>query len=336
MLLLLASLCCCGPNDGARPARHEFSGSALGTTYHVVLVVAHTDDIDLRELEPRVEAAIDKVDRVMSTWKSDSELSLFNRSGSTDWIGISESLFQVLNLAQEVALRTGGAFDITVGPLVDLWGFGATGPVSTIPSVDVLRRTRERVGPENLVLRDKPMAARKRHPGTRLDLSAIAKGYAVDKVAEYLNSAGIHNFLVEIGGELRASGVNDRGSAWRVAIEIPRPSGGVQALVNLQDMAIATSGDYRNYISIDDQQFSHSIDPRTGRPVTHQLASVTVLEKDAMTADAMATALVIMGPEEGFAYAVENDMAVYILVRNGSEMAEKITTNFSQYLEIID
>ena len=199
-----------------------------------------------------------------------------------------------------------------------------------------ITRVRGIVGYRKLELRAESRAVRKQNPATRLDLSAIAKGYAVDRVALFLEAAGIGNYLVEIGGELRGSGVNDRDTAWRVAIEIPQLPGGVQAMVNLQDMSIATSGDYRNYITINGQKFSHTIDPRTGHPVKHQLASVSVLDTDTMTADALATALMVMGPEHGFSFARDNGLAVYMLVRDGGELTEKISTKFSQYLEIID
>jgi thiamine biosynthesis lipoprotein len=335
LLILNSILVCACSNNSPMGARHEISGPALGTSYHVTVVSAETS-FSKEDLEAGVEAAIDQVDRVMSTWKSDSELTLFNESVSTEWTNLGESLFEVLVHARGISSRTGGAFDVTVGPLVDLWGFGRAGSATDLPSGMAVKRALERVGFAGLELRASPRSARKAHPGMRVDLSAIAKGYAVDQVAAYLDVIGIENYLVEIGGELRASGTTEHGSPWRVAIEVPRPSGGVEAVVKMQDISIATSGDYRNFQMIDGQRFSHTLDPVTGWPVAHDLASVSVLAPDAMTADALATALTVMGPTKGFAYAVENDIPVYMLIRNGQETTEKISIKFSQYLDLMD
>ena len=334
VLLVAASLCSCGPG-GEVPVRHEFSGPALGTTYRVT-VISTEGPVDPDSLEAGLEEAIERVDQAMSTWRDDSELTRFNESDSTEWTVIGDSLFKVLEQASNVSLRTGGAFDITVGPLVDLWGFGATGPVSALPSEEEVRTALALVGFAGLELRNSPRSARKAYPGMRLDLSAIAKGYAVDQVSAFLDDVGIENYLVEIGGELRASGTTGQGGPWRVAVDIPTPSGGIQAIMKLQDISIATSGDYRDYLMIDGQRYSHTLNPVTGRPVAQALSSVTVLASDTMTADALATALIVMGPVDGFSYAVENDMAVYMLLRDGQRTTEKISTKFSQYLEIID
>lgn len=226
----------------------------------------------------------------------------------------------------------GGAYDVTVGPLVDLWGFGAEEPGKlTVPAAAEVAALLPFVGQQNLRLEgDKVMKLR----ALSLDFSSLAKGYAVDKVAAWLLAQGISRFMVEVGGEIRLSGLSTRGDPWRIAIE--RPGGtvySVAAALSLTDTSLATSGDYRNYFEVDGNRYSHLIDPRTGQPVVHDLVSVTVVHPDCIIADAWATALVVLGGESAMAVALEQGLAVYFIRRRGETLAHSYTPSFVGYLD---
>jgi len=231
-----------------------------------------------------------------------------------------------------VSEMTDGAYDVTVGPLVNLWGFGPQDTHDKIPARGAIESARARTGYHNLELRQTPAAIRKRLPGLYVDLSSIAKGYAVDRVARLLEGQGIENYLVEIGGELRGKGHNERGTAWRIGIE--RPSANDRAVykaLKLDRSGLATSGDYRNYFEHDGQRYSHIINPLTGQPVSHKLASVTVIAASAMRADALATALMVLGPQDGYALAEHEGIAAFFIVKVGKGFTNKASPAFMQY-----
>lgn len=304
----------------------------MGTSYSVKAVrLPH--EVATDRLQADVDAILRQVNDRMSTYDDDSELSRFNQSRSTDWVKVSTDLLTVVDEALRVSHLSGGAFDVTVGPLVDLWGFGP-GPASgEIPTEDQIQAAATKVGYQRLHVRDSPPALRKDDPDLYVDLSAIAKGYGVDQVAAYLEGVGIQSYLVEIGGELRAKGEKGPQTPWRIGIEQPTPAERrVQEIILIRDGAVATSGDYRNFFEVGDQRFSHAIDPRTRRPVTHDLASVTVISASAMHADAMATALLVMGAEAGFQLAQRENLAAYFLVDNGEGFSERSTSAFQKWL----
>jgi len=241
----------------------------------------------------------------MSTYRDDSEISRFNASAPGAWFTVSHSFYNVLSTALVVGRNSEGAYDVTVAPLVDLWGFGPGPAIDTPPSEAAIARLMERVGQDNLRLDGENLWVKKL-TALSLDFSSLAKGYAVDVIANWLAQRGIDRFLVEVGGEMRMSGMSGRGDPWRIAIEQPDSSGrSVAAAVSLTDVAVATSGDYRNYFEVDGRRYSHSIDPRTGHPVAHDLVSVTVVHPSAMLADAWATALTVLGAEQGMAVAID-------------------------------
>ena len=261
----------------------------------------------------------------MSTYREDSELSRFNASRSTDWFAVSDETAIVVELALEWGRRSSGAFDVTVGPLVDLWSFGPSPRAPLVPSAEDLAAARARVSLASLSVRREPPALRKELPDLSVDLSAIAKGYAVDAIAEYLSGEGVPQYLVEIGGEIRTRGARPGGGSWSVAIEKPQEETRAPwRILALGDRAIATSGDYRNYFEQDGRRYSHTIDPRTGEPVNHELAAVSVIRERCAEADALATALMVLGPDEGFAWAIDEDIAASFLVRRdaGFEVLE--------------
>ena len=272
------------------------------------------------------------MDGRLSTYRADSELSRFNRSRKTDWIPASEEFVKVLREALSISDRSGGAFDVTVGPLVNLWGFGPERRRGLVPSQEEIEARKKLVGYRKLHVRTSPSSVKKDIPELYCDLSAIAKGYAVDKAAEYLEGEGFEDYMVEVGGEVRAKGRNQNGDPWRIGVQRPDTAGSLEKIVSISDAGVATSGDYLNYFEVDGVRYSHTIDPRTGRPITHSLASVTVIHPSCMTADGMATAINVLGPDEGYAFAVREKLAVLMIVRGKDSFVEKMTPSFRRFL----
>jgi len=315
----------------------SFAGNTMGTSYSVQLGGGGADAAgnaapDTVALARDVDALLAGIDASMSTYSPTSELSRFNASSNTDWVRLSAPTTAVLGQAIETSAASAGAFDATVGPLVNLWGFGPDERGSRAPASRDIARALSRVGHANLEI-GTDGAVRKQRADAYVDLSGIAKGHAADRVADALAARGHDSFLVEIGGELRASGAKPDGTSWRVAIE--RPSArrrAVYRVVSLEDAAIATSGDYRNFYDDGGQRYSHSIDPRTGRPVEHALASVSVIASTTMEADAWSTALMIAGPEDGLALAQDNALAAHFVVKSASGLDEHHTDTFAHHI----
>ena len=322
----LASAAACfrtAPPDGAL----RIEGLSMGTSYSVTVPGAEPGD------EPPISAAVrdelELVDGLMSTYRSDSELSRFNRHRSLEPFALSPETFEVLAATRRASQLTGGAFDATVGPLVDAWGFGPAGATAR-PSDEVVDRLLGHCGWAKLRLDPAARTAKKADPRLQCDLSAIAKGYAVDRISAALGKLGFRDHLVEIGGELVARGRNSEGQAWRVGIERPDASGRlVQRILRIRDVAVATSGDYRNFQGSGGERYSHVLDPRTGRPVSSRVASATVLDASATRADALATALMVLGEDAGAALAEREDLAVLMIVREGdSGLRESASSRF--------
>lgn len=299
---------------------HVIQGQTMGTTFSVKIVKDHPDAA-YPQLETDINSMLVEVNRQMSTYIPDSEISQFNQSQDTTWFAISADFAGVLQTATDLSNTASGALDITIGPLVNLWGFGPE-KSAKVPSDAAIARARALSGYQHLSVRNTPPAVKKALPGVYCDLSAIAKGFGVDKVASYLDGLGFKNYLVEIGGEVQAAGNSAHGRPWRIGIETPNATGDLQEIVALSNMAMATSGDYRNYFEKDGVRYSHTIDPRTGKPITHKLASVTVLHPKCVYADGIATALNVMGPEIGYEFAVENELAVFMIIRSENGFRE--------------
>ncbi len=314
------------------PALVEYTGSIMGTHYSIkVLDTAPGADRDA--LADTIDGTLANINAAVSTYDADSELSRFNASASTEWIDLSAVMHTVLAEALRVSRLTHGAFDVTVGPAVNLWGFGPDGVADALPAPEQVDDMKRRVGFAQLMLRDSPPALRKARRDVYVDLSAIAKGYAVDRMAELLDARGFEHYLVEIGGEMRVRGSSARGGAWRVAVERPLSSQrSVQRILTLTDTGLATSGNYRNFFERNGKRYSHTIDPRTARPVAHALASVTVLHPSAMTADALATAFSVLGTAQGLALAERNDIAALFIDVNGEVLSEAASTTFREKL----
>ena len=314
----------------------SLTGQTMGTTWSVKAIRALSDSVlNDSQFSERLVA----INKAMSTWDPTSEISQFNASNSVEWFPVSESVAAVIFESLRIARLTDGAFDPTVAPLIDLWNFGSNPADFQIPTDKQLQRVRPFVGFDKLEVRLDPPAIRKKHPQLTINLSAIAKGYGVDAIADVMKSRndGPRNFLAEIGGEIVAQGVSTTGKPWRIGIEKPvageravMESGGREFHVLLDNLAMATSGDYRNFFEVDGIRYSHTINPGSGRPVTHDLVSVTVLHKSCMTADAMATALLVMGPEDGYNLAESQQLPVLMLMRRDGKFVEKHTRWFPE------
>ncbi|MEQ8847536.1 MAG: FAD:protein FMN transferase [Botrimarina sp.] len=328
--LLLAG-CAKPASEPAEADMWSLVGPTMGTRYSLSVVGGDQQAADrLRRL---VDERLAVVNKRMSTYDPGSELSRFNASDSIDWFGVSAETALVVRSALELAEATGGAYDPTVGPLVNLWGFGPDGRRDTRPTDDEIARAAERVGYGFVEARLDPPALRKQRPGVYVDLSSIAKGHGVDVVAELLEREGVAAFMVEIGGEVRTRGEKPGGRPWRIGVEkvagdattdsADRP---LQLIVELRGESLATSGDYRNFFELGGRRYSHTIDPKSGEPVEHDLATVTVQAETCREADGLATALLVLGPRAGYDWAVERGVAALLVSRSESDEHLEQTT----------
>ena len=329
-LFCLFAICCLVGCTGETPPV-QLVGGAMGTTWHVSYIdppAGLTPD----RVQQGIEEQLELVNRSMSTYIKDSEISRFSASAPNAWFKTSEEFFRVLTTALEIGGKSEGAYDVTVAPLVNLWGFGPDGIINKPPSDQSVRELRGRVGQENIRVDSKNLSVMKLND-LSLDFSSLAKGYGVDRVAQWLSAQGIHRYMVEVGGEMRLSGLSGRSDPWRIAIEQPESNErAVAVTINLTDVAVATSGDYRNYFEAEGRHYSHIIDPRTGYPVAHDLVSVTVVHPSCMIADAWATALTVLGPERAMAVAQAQGLAVYFIRKVDGSFVHSHTPLFSVYL----
>ena len=309
---------------------YDLGGNTMGTTFNITLV-APSAATDLDQLQTTIQNQLEYIDSLASTYRDDSELSEFNTNPSTDWIRATPDFCQMISAAIDMSVNTQGAFDITVGPVVNLWGFGPPDQESELPTSDEIAAALTNVGYQMLETDCDHAVLRKKSADIYVDLSGWAKGHAVDRIAALLDSQQLGNYLVEIGGELRIRGHNAEQKKFKVAIEKPLENNEMSyTIVRLSDVSVATSGDYRNFFVEDGQRYSHTIDPRTGYPVNHQLTGVTVVARNTAFADAMATALLVLGPEDGHALAEKLRVAAYFLVRTDDGIEELSTTQFEE------
>jgi thiamine biosynthesis lipoprotein len=309
----------------------SLGGHTMGTTWQVKLVVARTRD--LHPLHAGIQARLDAIVAQMSTWEAGSDISRFNRAEAGSMQPVPPLFAQVLDAALDIAARSGGAFDPTVGPLVALWGFGAHAHAQRIPTPAALAATRARCGWQRLHWQDGNL----QQPGAvALDLSAIAKGFGVDQASQWLRAQGVHAALVEVGGELHGYGRKPDGQPWRVLVEAgPEESALADhppRVLALEDLAVATSGDRWHHFDQDGAHFSHTVDPRTGAPVDHAAAAVSVVARHAMQADGWATALTVMGLEQGLAFARTHGLAARFVSRGADGITEHMSPAFEHLL----
>lgn len=310
----------------------HIQGQTMGTYYNVTYVLSSEQSKNKQLLNEPLQELIDQqlelVNDQMSTYRPNSELSRFNQSDAS--LEVSDATIKVITKALEIYQQSGGAFDVTVGPLVNLWGFGPDKRPDKVPDADLIDKTKLRIGSQFLSIEGNKLVKAK--PDLYVDLSSIAKGYGVDVIADLLTEKGITNYLVDIGGELSAHGTKLKQEPWTLAIERPSLGQNVERLLHIGDNAIATSGDYRNYFEADGIRYSHTIDPNTGRPINHKLVSVTVIDKSSMVADGLATAITVLGPENGLKFATKLKQAVFLLTKDGDGFKESYTPEFEQFL----
>ncbi len=311
------------------PAPLHLSGETMGTTYNVKIAGLRSDDVAKDALHEAVHAAFDRVSRGMSLYRADSELARFNRAPAHAPFAMSQEMFDVFAAALSVSRLTGGAYDITVAPLVASWGFGPDRQ-RRIPSPDALRAERAAVDYRALRLNAAERTVTKDRSPLSADLNGIAKGYGVDAVARVLDARGIEHYLVEAGGEVRARGFNADVRPWQVGIEqpdsVPQRARYIAPLAN---GAMATSGDYRIYFERNGRRYCHEIDPQRSAPIEHGLASVSVVAADCMRADALATALIVLGLERGLALAEAEGIPAYFIQRRDGRLQDRMTTAFA-------
>ena len=326
-----ALLAGCGETPGlaTRPLA-AFQGPAMGTVWNAKLAGALAESLAAKA-SSAVAAALEGVVARMSTYLDSSELARFNAAAAGTAVAVSPETLEVFALAREVSAATGGAFDVTVAPAVDAWGFGPS-KAKRIPSAAELSSLAARIDWQSVTVDRGAGTLSKSRADVRADLSAIAKGYGVDRAARALEALGATDYLVEAGGEVRVRGRNAEGRPWRVGIERPDVAGQqAHVVVPLDGLSMATSGDYRIYFEEGGRRYSHEIDPATREPARGGLASVTVVAKDCAWADAMATALFVMGAERGYAYAVETGMAAFFIERAGNgRLADRQTPAFAK------
>ena len=326
--LLLSPVTGCHP-----PAAVALRGHTMGTTWSATLVAPR--GADAAGLERGIQTELDRVVAQMSTYEDDSDLVRFNRAPAGSWHRLLPEFYGVLEHALALAADSGGAYDPTVAPLVDLWGFGAGTREHRIPDAAAIAMARERIGWQRIKLDPRTRSAFQ-PGGVWIDLSSIAKGFATDQVGRFLEGRGVADYLVDVGGELRARGRRPDGRDWHVAIERPDAAPGAvetpeqfERALALRDMSIATSGDYRHAFEHGGRRYSHHIDPRSGWPVEHRIASASTLARECMHADAIGTVLMVLGPEQGMAWAEQRGHAVRIVLREGDGYSERMSSAFA-------
>lgn len=317
---------------------HAVQGETMGTYWSVRAVAPAS--LSAEALAAAAQAVLDRVDAQMSTYKPDSALSRFNAAPADSWLALPDEAFAVVAHALQLARDSDGAYDPTVGPLVNLWGFGPEAARREPPAREAIEAARQRIGWWRIQL-DAATQRVYQPGGLYLDLSSVAKGYSVDLLGRQLDSLGVTAWLVEVGGELKGKGRKPDGSPWRIGIERPlaagattAPAEGFSQVVNLSGRAIATSGDYRRRFEAAGTWYSHHIDPRTGWPVPHVVASVSVLAEQAISADPLGTLMTVLGPERGLAYARERGLAVMFVLHDGRGWQERLSPAFEAALAL--
>ncbi|WP_424942093.1 FAD:protein FMN transferase [Aliiroseovarius crassostreae] len=322
-MLMPLAFAACKPST----AFYKITGLTMGTTYNVVARDPE-NGVTEAEVQTAIDGALAQVNQQMSNWDPRSEISRFNTQNGTAPVQVSAELAEVMQAAEQVNLASDGRFDTTIGPLIELWGFGAPGAQAT-PAEAQIADAQRRSGHTN-TLKVAGSSLQKTRTDAQIYLAAIGKGYGADAVGKALETLGVSDYMVEIGGDLYAAGRNPSGQPWQIGIEKPAAlSGGMQDVVGISGLGLASSGDYRNYYEKDGQRYSHIIDPKTGRPITHKTASATVLADNAMLADAWSTAMLILGRERGLEVAKAHDIAVLFIDRDKAASDLQFTTTAS-------
>ncbi len=329
LLTIMLFISGCGADK--TPQEVFLEGKTMGTTYHIKYF-ADDKSVDATKLQQQIDTQLKAVNQSMSTYIPDSEINTFNKLHANQVMPISEDFRAVVSESIRLGKST-KTLDVTMGPLIDLWGFGPDKKPTKRPSDEALAAMIEKIGVDKLNLTEQGLA--KTVDGLELSFSATAKGYGIDKVAQLLESQNISNYMVEIGGELRIGGEKPNNQDWKIAIEQPDAPPGerkVHRVLAPGTNGIATSGDYRIFYKMDGETYTHLIDPVTGMPIKHDLVSVTVLHPSAMTADGLATALTVMGMDDAKAYAEKHDLPVYLMAKSDKGIVTYASTAFKPYL----
>ena len=334
-LVVIALLLISGCSDvghSTQPALKGVNGHTMGTQYSIRWPAHY--ELEASDIKPSVEKLLQTINQQMSTYQADSELSVFNLAPAPSKHTVSQALSGLIQESIDLHRLTDGYFDVSIGPLVNIWGFGPEEFANKAPSQEKVNTAKAQTGLEAISVDGNVVT--KRQP-RYVDLSAIAKGYGVDKVAELMEQSGVQSYLVEIGGEIRTKGVKAEGKPWRIAIEKPDAQGrSVQKILNMKTTGMATSGDYRNYFEVDGQRFSHTIDPNTGYPIRHKLASVTVLDPSCARADALATAMLVMGEAKAQDFARQQSIPAYFIIREGEGFKVSQSPAFDNWLSVAE
>jgi thiamine biosynthesis lipoprotein len=319
------------PPPGSRV--HSLHGASMGTTWSARVAGTGIDGRQVT-LQAALQAELDAIVAQMSHWEDDSLLSRYNRAPAGTWIDLPPQFFDVIDYALWAHDASGGAYDPAAGALVALWGFGPKRRYdhARFYAPDAAAIARVQAGRARPTL-DRASRRLLQPGGAVLDLSSVAKGYAVDRLALCLEGRGLRHYLVEVGGELRGAGLKPDGQPWWVEVEsVPDGAGTGQAVVALHGLSIATSGDYRQFFNVDQRRVSHTLDPRTGRPACG-VAAVTVLAPTCMAADALSTVLNVLGPVDGLAFAERRALAARFLVRRAGSLEEVVSPAWEALLQ---
>lgn len=304
----------------------SFAGLTMGSTYSVKYVT-HASAPDREQLKQETESILQRIDKELSTYRSDSDIAAFNALPAGQCMAMPESVRELVLAGQQLSEESEGRFDLTIGPLLDLWGFGAKGRQAEVPSEADIARVRQSVGYRHLRVEDDRLC---KDAPVHVNFNSIAAGYAVDLISQQLEMLGVESYLVEITGELRAKGLKPGNEPWRIAIEAPKVEERIaHQVVELDGHGVSTSGDYRNYFERDGRRYSHTLDPATGAPIEHALASVTVIDPSTLRADGLSTLLMVLGPERGLEFAEERDIAALFIIHEEQEFITKSTTAFN-------
>ncbi|WP_207905777.1 FAD:protein FMN transferase [Aestuariirhabdus litorea] len=328
--MLFAQLAIAGCSFEEAPEVRAFDGHTMGTTYQVKYVA--DQPVQASELQAAAEQALDDVNRRMSTYREDSDLMRFNRLPAGGQAVVSADLVELVQISHYLSRISSGAYDVTVGPLVNLWGFGPDKRPTKEPSESEIEQARARIGYQYLEVGSDGVTLTKQRE-LFVDLSSIAKGYGVDRVAAEIEALGIQNYLVEVGGEVRMKGTKPGKVSWRIGVE--KPSMGEREatlVISADNKGIATSGDYRNYFEVDGKRYSHTIDPRSGYPIDHKLVSVTVVDDSTALADGLATMFMALGPIEGMEVALREKISALFIEKAGDEFRYTSTPGFQPYV----
>lgn len=290
--------------------------------------------LDETALSSGIAQAFFRSSKLIATWDKGSEISNFNAYQGEDWFPVSAELAKLVTTTLQFSQQSNGVYDVTIRPLITLWGFGsAVDKKGVVPDQTAIDAARAKVGYQKLQVRLDPPALRKTQPDLLVELASVADGFAADQAGQYLESLGVHNYMVEIAGEIRTRGLSPRGDAWQIAIEKPQDNGlAIQKGVRLENAGLATSGDYHNFFTKDGKRYSHTIDPATGYPVEHKLASVSVLAEETTVADGYATLLMALGEDKGKVFAEQHGLAAFFIWRSGDSFATYATPAFQKVL----